>query len=296
MNETYPDPVTEGLTHSGQRLVQIIALATAGYRSHALRKARSAADAARADSATRSQADAEAKAAHAQARARWAPAHDRQWLDQAGLLDVAAAWGAAVPHAADHASAASAVRKCEQRLRNLHPHAMDHYDRHRAAGHDLLEAMRHAAPFFTRDPNVRTGHPATRRDALAEGTEQRWAASVHGPDRHEWDAHRQELRAQQIIADLQRQAHAEGRPHLLPAELHSVLGSTTNLPDDIIAKAVRTALASGPVRERTPVELAAEDFPYSIEEAMRMTVQRPLDDTHRRPPAQSPDQNRRRNR
>ncbi|MBB5136192.1 hypothetical protein HNP84_005936 [Thermocatellispora tengchongensis] len=83
-----------------------------------------------------------------------------------GIVEVARVWGAAVPYMDDDLSAATAVRLTEQRLRQLHPHAMEHYDRLRATGLDHTRAMLRAAPFFTRDPNVRTGHPAPSRAAL----------------------------------------------------------------------------------------------------------------------------------
>jgi hypothetical protein len=99
-------------------------------------------------------------------RLRWAPAHDAKWLRTADLTQTARVWGAAVLHMDSDVSAAQAVRACEERLRRLHPHAMEHYDRFRADGLGSVEAMRKAAPFFTRDPNVRTGDPAPVRAAL----------------------------------------------------------------------------------------------------------------------------------
>ncbi|GII97540.1 hypothetical protein Ssi02_77710 [Sinosporangium siamense] len=56
--------------------------------------------------------------------------------------------------------------RCEGRLRGLHPHAMDHYDRSRQAGASHTEAMQHTLPFFARDPNVRTGYPPPPRREL----------------------------------------------------------------------------------------------------------------------------------
>src|SRR5205823_897426 len=75
------------------------------------------------------------------------------------LIDTAQAWGAAMPYA-DRAvpwyepAAATAQRKCEERLRDLHPHAMARYDRLRAEGMSPADAMRGAAPLFARPARV----------------------------------------------------------------------------------------------------------------------------------------------
>jgi hypothetical protein len=114
------------------------------------------------DERARQAAEKESKAAFDEARSLWAPAHDRDWLARADLLQTARAWSAAVPYAEDDTAARSAMRKCEQRLRDLHPHGMDHYDRLRDSGHAPEDAMREAAPFFARDPNVRPGHASTQ--------------------------------------------------------------------------------------------------------------------------------------
>ncbi|MEU7002703.1 hypothetical protein [Nonomuraea sp. NPDC046570] len=118
------------------------------------------------------------RAAHQAHRLRWAPAHDPKWLRTADMTQVARAWGSAVPYVDSDVSAAHAIRKCEERLRELHPHAMEHYDRLRADGLALVEAMQKAAPFFTRDPNVRTGNPAPARPVLLPAEENPQAAEA----------------------------------------------------------------------------------------------------------------------
>ncbi|WP_152563820.1 hypothetical protein [Actinomadura welshii] len=292
MTQQHPDPIAEGLQHSGQRLVQIVSAAVGvqqalAQRRHRLEAAQQATD----QKAARAEARAR-RAAVAEARSRWDRAHDRKWLRQATLLDVAGAWGAAAPYADGNASAALAVRKCEEQLRRLHPHAMGHYDRLRDEGKDPLESMAQAAPFFTRDPNVRTGYPAATRGELHEGTGAEWAARPHGPDRGEWEEARQEQRAVQIADELRTKLRLQGREPQ-PDELRTVLEITTNLPEHVITKAVPATPRPQPSRD---VKGAAEDFPLSIDEALEMTSNRMLETPGpRRTPPQVPDRNRRRN-
>ncbi|MFG2006202.1 hypothetical protein ACGFNU_44340 [Spirillospora sp. NPDC048911] len=271
MTEQHPDPIAEGLAQGGQRIIQILALGIASKQMYSgFVQKREAAEAAR-DRAAAAQADADQRAAFDQARAIWAPAHDRQWLQNADILKVAQAWGAAAPFAAEgHPGAASAVDKCEQRLRDLHPHAMSHYDRLRASGQDPLAAMRQATPFFNRDPNVREGHPVSTA-ALKEGTGARWAANPHGPSRQEWEAARQERRAHQIIDEFQARMRDRSGPELLPLQMRTLLETVTNLPEPIIAKVVQTRTAPDSNRSdqtRTPSEVSADDFPQLITEAI----------------------------
>lgn len=292
MSQQHPDPIAEGLQHSGQRLVQIVsavvgAQQTLARRSHRLKATQQAMDekAARADAQVR-------RAALAEARARWVRAHDRKWLGQANLLDVAEAWGAAVPYADGNAGAAFAVRNCEEQLRRLHPHAMSHYDRLRNEGKDAPEAMMQAAPFFSRDPNVRTGHPAPARGELHEGTGAVWAARPHGPDRGEWEEARQEQRAVQIADELRAKLRLHGHEPQ-PEELRTVLETATNLPAHVITKVVPERPRTRPPRD---IEAAGEDFPLSVDEALEMaSKQSPESQPARRTPPQAPDRNRRRN-
>ncbi|MWA02346.1 hypothetical protein F8568_022435 [Actinomadura sp. LD22] len=294
MNQQHPDPIAEGLQHGGQRLVQIVSVVVGAqqalaHRRHRLELVRRVQD----EAVRRAEEHAE-RTASAEARARWSRAHDRKWLRDAKLLDVAEVWGAAVPYAPTNESAARALGKCEERLRDLHPHAVSHYDRHRGEGRQPLEAMTLAAPFFSRDPNVRTGDPAPRREELSEGTGAEWTTRLHGPDRGEWERARQEQRATQLADQLRARFQSDGRtPN--PEELRTVLEITTNLPEDIIAKAVPMTRQTHPGRG-ADVERAAEDFPLSIDEALEMSASRPFETAAaHRPTTQAPDRNRRRN-
>src|SRR3954465_10523228 len=101
MTENHSDPISEGFAQSGQRLVQVISLGAIWQQTHARRKQRlqNAQDAK--DAAEASRVTNEMKAAFEQARSQWAPAHDREWLSQADLLQVARAWAAALPYAGE---------------------------------------------------------------------------------------------------------------------------------------------------------------------------------------------------
>lgn len=294
MSQAHSDPIAEGLQQGGQRLVQIVSAAVAvnqavAQRKNRLRAAQKAADA----QAQREEAQSQ-RAALAEARSRWRRAHDRKWLRRANLPDVARAWGAAAPYAEDNASAAFAVRNCEERLRDLHPHAMSHYDRIRSDGKDRLDAMTQAAPFFTRAPDVRTGEPGMQRGELHEGTGHEWAAKLHGPDRAEWEAAQQERRATQIADELRTKLRLQGH-EIGPEELRTVLEIVTNLPEDVIAKVVSSTPQERPTH-RSDACVAAEDFPLTISEALEMSSRQPFEaPAARRASPQVPDRNRRRN-
>ena len=118
----------------------------------------------------RSALQAHIRAERDAARSAWAPALTPAWLRKANLTETAQAWGAALPYS-DRAvpwyepTAATAVRACEDRLRDQHPFAMAHYDRLRRDGLGPAEAMREAAPLFALHPQARDGS-YTPRPAL----------------------------------------------------------------------------------------------------------------------------------
>jgi hypothetical protein len=121
-------------------------------------------------------------------------AHDARWLAQADLLQAARVWSAAAAYADADPAAAAAERKCEQRLRALHPYAMAWYDRLRSEGAGAFDAMRQAMPLFARAPHTRPGDPAAQRRALE------FDAASRDSDAADQD---------KLIADMAR-AHAAG--------------------------------------------------------------------------------------
>lgn len=173
MPEQHSEPIAEGLTHTGQRLTQFIALAVIGGQAYQRRLQRVQHAQRTQHLEAHRQAELARRALFEQARSRWAPVHDPKWLQQADLLQVARAWSAAIPYSTAHRAAAIAVDKCEERLRRLHPHGMGHYDRFRNQGLSRLEAIL----FFARDPNVRTGEPAGERTAATRRPSTRRALS-----------------------------------------------------------------------------------------------------------------------
>jgi hypothetical protein len=88
-------------------------------------------------------------------------------------------WAAAAGCADDDPAALPALRKCEERLRELHPYAMAWYDRLRGGGTGAVEAMRQAVPMFGRASYARPGDPAVVRPAL-EGPGEADVASRRG--------------------------------------------------------------------------------------------------------------------
>ncbi|GAA1574481.1 hypothetical protein GCM10009678_66490 [Actinomadura kijaniata] len=296
MSEQHPDPFTEGLTFSGQRITQFVAIAAAGRQLHKqlrqrLRDARHAKE-----EAALKRTEALRKAALEEARARWSPAHDREWLRTANLVEVGQAWAAALPYANELTSAGSAVGKCEDRLRELHPYGMERYDRLRDDGTDRLAAMKEAAPFFNHAPHTRTGHAPVSRPALTEGDGTTWAANPHGPSRSEMEEAVRRERARQIAADLRSRCKARGHDPS-PIELRTMLEITTNLPEEVIAEAVPVRAASSSSGIATSEgALADEGFPLTIDEALTApSTWSAHQSSARRTPVQVPDRNRRRN-
>ena len=244
-SDNYPDPFQDAMQHGLQRAIQITYAVVTGaqiYLHHQKIQARAAAER---DERVRRALNTQIRADRDAARAGWAPALDPDWLRQADLVQTARAWGAAMPYA-DRAvpwyepAAATAMRKCEARLRDLHSHAMARYDRLRADGMGPAEAMREAAALFTRPSRVHDA-PFTPRPALdAETPEQ--VPDEHGAGRAGFDAHAaaqaQEQRGRQIIDALQEQAHAYGRDLLGEDEQRSVLEAVTNLPPAVIDRIV----------------------------------------------------------
>lgn len=162
----YPDPLTEAAKLATRRAVKVAGLATEAVimtvhlreRQRRLQSTRWA--------RTQRRIEAELRADFAAARGQWSPALNQSWIDGADLLATARAWRAAAPYTGKDPHADTAREACEKRLRNLHPHAMDRYDRLRHDGQHPVDAMTDAAPLFARRPDVRTGEPT----AAASGT------------------------------------------------------------------------------------------------------------------------------
>ncbi len=265
--ETHPNPFQDAMGDGLQRAVQIVSCAVTAAQVYLHQQRTQALAAAERDERARRALAAQIRADREAARASWAPALDPKWLRQADLLQAARTWGAAMPYADRSASwyepaAAMAMRKSEERLRDLHPHAMARYDRLRGDGMGPAEAMREAAPLFARPPRAHDT-PYMPRSALDPGTGENltWAAADPAPgpagsgglDLTE----AQERRGRQIVTALQARACTQHRDPLGEAEQRTVLETITNLPVDVIERVVRADASAGMSRSGVAVSAAS---------------------------------------
>ena len=258
--ETHPDPFREAMTHGLQRAMQVASFAgTAAqvYVYHQKTQARAAADK---DERARRALQAQIRAERDAARAAWSAALDPQWLRNADLHDTAQAWGAAMPYADPNVpwyepTAATAMRKSEERLRDLHPFAMARYDRLRADGLEPAEAMRETAPLFALSPRARAW-PFAPVPVLDAGIGANDGQGADRPARGNepadlTGAEALESRGRSIVTALQDRARAGGREPLGQDELRTVLDIVTNLPVDIIDRVTRPR----PADRRAPSDM-----------------------------------------
>jgi hypothetical protein len=249
--EDYPDPFRDAMSHALQRAVQVTSSAVTGAQAYAyLNRTHTRANAER-DKRARRALEAEQRAERDAARAEWALALDPRWIRQADLLQTARVWGAAMPYADPttpwhEPAAATAMRACEERLRELHPTAMARYDRLRGEGMAPAEAMREAAFLFAGPPRAHDSpyEPAPMLNP-GDGKSSAWTVAAREPGREDSQAaEMQERRGRQIVEELQARAREQGRDPLGEAEQRIVLETVTNLPAEVIDRVVRPDQAS----------------------------------------------------
>jgi len=223
----HPDPVTQATTSAGQKLAEFAAVAallaqvTAQFRA---RRAMQDADRAALEAADR-----------AAARAGWAPALDRGWLADAGLRDVARAWGSALPYEDTDAAAREALDAAETRLREIHPYGMRAYDKLRDGGRARAEAMREAAPEFLKHPRPR---PAPRDAHQGRYlTAPSPAAGEPAPAPPDPDA-AVAAHLLDIVGRINDSEIAAGRGPLDPAVVEMALAARTSAPSGLITRIV----------------------------------------------------------
>ncbi len=302
--DQYPDPFRDATQHGLQRAVQIASCAvTAGQVYLYQQKAQARAVAERDEHARRA-LQAQARAEREAARSAWGRAHQPAWLNQANLIEVAQVWSSAMPYTDKtvpwyEPTAATAMRKCEDRLRELHPYAMARYDRLRADGMGPAEAMREAAPFFARAPHAYDAPGVPRLPLSAGNGAQAWTAHPPAdPSGPTVDAQVLERRGRQILGALEDRAREQGRRPLGESEQRIVLEAITSLPPEIIDRIVKPAAATTAAKARTgPAGRTWQrDFPYSIYEVVATAPRPPAAEAAPRPANQSsrrPDAHRR---
>jgi hypothetical protein len=290
--ESHPDPFQDAMGHGLQRAIQVASCAVTAAQVYAYQQRTQAMAVAERDERARRALATQMRAERDAARATWAPAVNADWLRNADLLQTARTWAAAMPYADRSVpwyepTAATAMRRCEERLRDLHPYAMGRYDRLREEGAAPADAMRDAAPLFANAPRT-YDRPYVPRPELASGNGDglAWAATAPEPGEQTGAAvaEAQEMRGKQIIAAFQEQARARRRGPLGEAEQRTVLETVTNLPPDVIdhvvspgssavpnpANAGSPALASARAAARGgPVDRPWQhDFPVPIEDVV----------------------------
>jgi hypothetical protein len=165
--QTHPDPIHEAMHRALQRAVQVASSVVTGAQVLAHLRRAHVRIAAEQDGRARQALTAQIRADQAADRTWWQPALDPDWLDRADLADTTRAWGMAMPYSHPAASwhdpaAATAMRRCEDRLRVLHPDAMTHYDQLRSQGADAAAAMREATPRFGLPSGIDTAARSAR--------------------------------------------------------------------------------------------------------------------------------------
>ena len=275
--ETHPDPFQDAMGHGLQRTVQIVSCAVTAAQVYVYQQRTQARVAAERDERARRALTAQMRADREAARAGWAPALDPDWLRQADLIQTARTWGAAMPYA-DRAvpwyepAAATAMRKCEERLRDLHPYGMARYDRLRADGLGPAEAMQQAAPVFARPPQAHDP-PYTTRPMVAarDGLDVDRAEAAAGPlTAGPGDLPDAEL----LIAEQDRAATAE---RVRAADLNATTDltatprmdeRTVNLAAAQGATATASAATASARRVGRPGRPWERDFPMPIHEVL----------------------------
>ena len=287
---SHPDPFHDAMQHGLHRAIQVASCAVTAAQVYLYQQRSQARTVAERDEKARRALNAQIRAERDTARAGWAPALDPAWLRSASFTQTAQAWGTAVPYA-DRAvpwyepAAATAMRTCEERLRDLHPYAMAYYDRLRDDGMSPAEAMREAAPLFAR-PSHAYDAPTTERLALTAGNGSPvWAASspVPGAPAPGVDTEVLERRGRQILGAIQDRAREQGRSPLGEAEQRTVLETVTSLPPEVIDQIVQPGATVSMARtmgDRTVVADRARsqeartarpwehDFPFTIREVV----------------------------
>lgn len=167
ISSSHSDPLRDAVQDGVYRAVQVGSFAMTAVQVYAYHRRTQARITAEQDQRARRALHAQVRAERDADRTRWAPVLDPAWRNRADLIETAQAWGAALPYADRNVpwhepAAATAMTRCEERLRQFHPYAMAHYDRLRSEDLGPAEAMREAAPLFARHPRARDARTVPR--------------------------------------------------------------------------------------------------------------------------------------
>jgi hypothetical protein len=281
----HPDPFGHATSEAGRKVAELFTVASLAGQAWARARARRAAGdpAGPGDAPDLAAADLEA------ARAAWAPALDRGWLADAGLVDVARAWRAAADWEHADPAARAAADLAEERMRQIHPYAMARFDARRAAGQPRTEAMVATVPDFALHPRPRTGWADSRdpRAGWADVGEGRrldaapdaLAQPAEGLTDAELPVVRRLLAA---VARLSAQSVADGRGPLAPEVAEQALrNQVTGAPDALIDWVVAGLRDGGPAPQapaRPPTVASsgpgAVNWPGTVHDAVAATVMR----------------------
>jgi hypothetical protein len=170
------------------------------------------------------------------------------------------------------------MRKCEERLRDLHPYGMARYDRLRADGLGPAEAMQQAAPFFARPPQAHDP-PYTTRPMVAarDGLDVDRAEAATGP----LTGGPGDLRdAELLVAEQDRAATAE-RVRAADLDAATDLTATPRMDErtvNLVAAQDATATASAATarvrRVGRPGRPWERDFPMPIRDVLAAVSRR----------------------
>ena len=177
-SDQHPDPFRDAIQEMVYRAVQVGSFAVTGIQVYAYHRRAQTRLAAERDHQARRALNAQIRAERDADKARWQPALDPGWLRRASLIETAQAWGAALPYT-DRAvpwyepAAATALARCEERLRSLHPYAMAWYDRLVSEGQAAWGGDA-------------AGRPAVRPPSSGPGRVFRAAPAAGGPGSRVW--------------------------------------------------------------------------------------------------------------
>ncbi len=126
ISSSHSDPLRDAVQDAVYRAVQVGSFAMTSAQMYAYHRRAQARITAEQDHRARRALNAQVRAERDADRTRWAPPLDPAWLRNASLVETAHAWGAALPYADrnapwDEPAAATAMTRCEERLRDCTP-------------------------------------------------------------------------------------------------------------------------------------------------------------------------------